>query len=193
MTSLLSAAMDVTQLSRTWYKTCDPRLLGFAKKILVNDQLLSKQLTFKMNTETPSEKPHGAFQRALSLMVQVYKDHHPNPDIDAATLGDLEDIYKNNCYVDDCQLTAYTNKVLRWAKSFEREPPFPTCGCVASCRSWECETLQLTDQDLQDYQVFIKIIKSLSRGTQVATSFTWPPAFSRFPTSPVIESSLFEE
>jgi len=37
MTSPLSAAMDVTQLSRTW---CE---------------------TFKMNTETPSEKPHGAF------------------------------------------------------------------------------------------------------------------------------------
>ena len=59
MTSPLSAAMDVTQLSRTWYKTCDPRLLGLTKKTLVNDQLLSKQLTFKMNTEAPSEKPHG--------------------------------------------------------------------------------------------------------------------------------------
>ena len=358
MTSPLSAAMDVTQLSKTWCETCDPRLLGLTKKTLANDQLLSKQLTFKMNTEAPTEKPHGAFhidrlycagfdqfpdcirlsqetaskminklaacgknkvnyiareatykvqvsfmkgrvrwaseeemkkkvtclpqlavispsntssstrlvivpnrpvyisktlgsktynsfvrksslqmpslshfslgatlslsvlfldfedcfgslrhsintqlqsvvfclktstglpsydlsqaptgtlhpliqssssfgasdvpalsQRAVSLMVQVYKEHHPNPDIDAATLDDLEDIYKNNCYVDDCQLTAYTNKVLKWAKSFEREPPFPTCGCVASCRSWECETLQLTDQDLQDYQVFIK-------------------------------------
>ena len=95
MTSLLSAAMDVTQLSRTWYKTCDPRLLGLTKKTLVNDQLLSKQLTFKMNTETPSERP-------------------------------------------------------------------------------------AVDQDLQDYQVFIKIIKSLSRGKQMATSFTWPPAFSNF-------------
>ena len=52
MTSPLSAAMDVTQLSRTWYKTCDPRLLGLTKKTLVNDQLLSKQVTFKMNTET---------------------------------------------------------------------------------------------------------------------------------------------
>ena len=358
MTSPLSAAMDITQLSKTWCETCDPRLLSLTKKTLANDQLLSKQLTFKMNPEAPSEKPHGAFhidrlycagfdqfpdcirlsqetaskmisklaacgkmgknyiareatykvqlsfmkgrvrwaseeemkkkvtclpqlavispsntsssarlvivpnrpvyinktlgsrtynsfvrksslqmpslshfslgatlslsvlfldfedcfgslqhsintqlhsvvfclktptglpsydlsqaptgtlhpliqssssfgasdvpalsQKAVSLMVQVYKDHHPNPDIDAATLDDLEDIYKNNCYVDDCQLTAYTNKVLRWAKSFNREPPFPTCGCIASCRSWVCETLQLTEQDLQDYQVFIK-------------------------------------
>ena len=67
MTSPLSAAMDITQLSRTWYKTCDLRLLGLTKKTLVNDQLLSKQLTFKMNTEThlrnlmePSRHaPHG--------------------------------------------------------------------------------------------------------------------------------------
>ena len=61
MTSPLSAAMDVTQLSKTWCETCDPRLLGLTKKTLANDQLLSKQLTFKMNTEAPSEKPHGAF------------------------------------------------------------------------------------------------------------------------------------
>ena len=358
MTSPISAAMDVTQLSKTWCETCDPRLLGLTKKTLANDQLLSKQLTFKMNTEAPKEKPHGEFhidrlycagfsnfpscvrlsqetasklvaklaacgkngvnyiareatykvqksymkgrvrwasedemkkkvtclpqlavispsnassstrlvivpnrpvfinstlgsrtynsfvrksslqmpslnrfslgatlslsvlfldfedcfgslrhsintqlhsvvfclktaagfpsydlaqapsgrlhpliqssssfgasdvpalsQRAVSLMVQVYKEHHPDPEVDSATLDDLEDIYKNNCYVDDCQLTAYTNKVLKWAKTFNREPPFPTCGCVSSCRSWECESLQITDKDLQDYQVFIK-------------------------------------
>ena len=59
MTSPLSAAMDVTQLSKTWCETCDPRLLSLTKKTLANDQLLSKQLTFKMNTEAPSEKPHG--------------------------------------------------------------------------------------------------------------------------------------
>ena len=50
-------------------------------------------------------------------MVQVYKDHHPNPDIDAATLDDLEDIKKNNCCVDDCQLTAYTNKDLQLTRA----------------------------------------------------------------------------
>ena len=358
MTSPLTAAMDITQLSKTWCETCDPRLNALTKKNLANDQLLSRQLTFKMNTEIPNEKPHGAFhidrlycagfdqfpdcvrlsketasklvnklaacgkngvnyiareathkvqmsfikkrvrwaskdemkervtslpqlavispsnissstrlvvvpnrpvfinstvgsrtynsyvrksslqmpsltrfslgatlslsvlfldfedcfgslkhsyntqlnsivfclktaagfpsydlsqspagtlfpliqssssfgasdvpalsQRAVSLMVQVYREHHPNPEVDPATLDDLEDTYKNNCYVDDCQLTAYTSKVLKWAESFGRIPPFPTCECAKSCLSWECETLQLTDKDLQDYQIFIK-------------------------------------
>ena len=358
MTSPLTAAMDVTQLSKTWCETCDPRLNALTKKTLANDQLLSRQLTFKMNTEAPKEEPHGAFhidrlycagfdqfpdcvrlsketasklvnklatcgkngvnyiareathkvqisymkgrvrwaskdemkekvtslpqlavispsnvssstrlvivpnrpvyinstvgsrtynsyvrksslqmpsltrfslgatlslsvlfldfedcfgslkhsydtqlhsivfclktakglpsydlsqsprgtlfpliqssssfgasdvpalsQRAVSLMVQVYREHHPNPEVDSPTLDDLEDTYKNNCYVDDCQLTAYTSKVLKWSESYGRFPPFPNCECAKSCLSWECKTLQLTDKDLQEYQIFIK-------------------------------------
>ena len=101
MTSPLSAAMDVTQLSKTWCETCDPRLLSLTKKTLANDQLLSKQLTFKMNTEAPSEKPHGAF------------------------------------HIDRLYCAGFLNR---------------TC----------------------------KTNKSLSRGKQMATSFTWPPAFSNF-------------
>ena len=80
MTSPLSAAMDVTQLSKTWCETCDPRLLSLTKKTLANDQLLSKQLTFKMNTEAPSEKPHGAFHidrlYCAGFLQQDLQDYH---------------------------------------------------------------------------------------------------------------------
>ena len=96
-------------------------------------------------------------QRAVSRMVEVYREHCPKQEVDDDTLEELQRVVTSCCYVDDSFLSAQASKVLTWsASSGTAVPPFPSCSCKTSCYNWKCPTLIVTSQDMDKYDCFVK-------------------------------------
>ena len=95
-------------------------------------------------------------QRAVSRMVEVYRQYCPTQEVPEDTLLQLQSVVTTMVYVDDSFLSALTSKLLAWCETQGRLAPFPTCSCPTECRDWSCDTLRITKKDLLTYQNFVK-------------------------------------
>ena len=96
-------------------------------------------------------------QRAVSRMVEMYKAHCPEQEVDKETLDELQQVVANCCYVDDSYLSAQASKLLAWSQeNSSTKLSFPSCACKKECHDWKCPTLSLTSRDLEEYEAFVR-------------------------------------
>ena len=96
-------------------------------------------------------------QRAVSRMVEMYRNYCPAPEVDEGTLDQLQQIVTGSCYVDDSSLPAQPSRLLAWSEQHgSSQLSFPSCACKNPCHNWKCASLTLTSGDLEKYEEFVK-------------------------------------